>query len=67
MKDVFTIIEKEEWDRGVWRKVGSAFENRDGSINIFLDALPVNGKLHVRDRKSKGDAPSPAPDQAAEE
>ncbi|MEW6440242.1 MAG: hypothetical protein AB1640_04830 [bacterium] len=53
MKDVFTIIEKEGWDKGIWRKVGSAFENRDGSLTIFLDALPVNGRLHVRERKPK--------------
>jgi hypothetical protein len=53
MKDVFTIIEKEGWDKGVWRKVGTAFENKDGSLTIFLDALPVNGKLLVRERKAK--------------
>lgn len=54
MKDVFTITEKEGWEKAVWRKVGTAFENKDGSFTIFLDALPVNGKLHIRDRKSKG-------------
>ena len=58
MKDVFTIIEKEGWDKAVWLKVGAAFENRDGSLNLFLDAFPVNGKLHVRERKAKQGAPS---------
>lgn len=58
MKDVFTIIEKEGWDKAVWLKVGAAFENRDGSLTLFLDALPVNGKLHVRERKTKQDASS---------
>jgi hypothetical protein len=58
MKDVFTIIEKEEWSKGVWIKVGTAFENRDGSLNIFLDALPCNGRLHVRERKVKPSTPS---------
>jgi hypothetical protein len=53
MKDVFMIIEKEGWDKAVWRKVGTAFENRDGSLNLFLDAFPMNGKLHVRERKVK--------------
>ena len=53
MKDVFTIIEKEGWDKSVWLKVGAAFENRDGSLTLFLDALPVNGKLHVRERRGK--------------
>ena len=53
MKDVFTIIEKEGWDKPVWCKIGAAFDNRDGSLTLFLDALPVNGKLHVRERKVK--------------
>jgi hypothetical protein len=58
MKDVFTIIEKEGWDKNIWRKVGNAFENRDRSLTLFLDALPVNGKLHVRERKVKQSASS---------
>ena len=53
MKDVFTIVEKEGWDKSLWLRVGSAFENRDGSTTILLDALPVNGKLQVRDRRAK--------------
>jgi hypothetical protein len=47
-----------------WTRVGSAFENKDGSITCLLDALPVSGKLQIRedDRDSKrggggGDAP----------
>jgi hypothetical protein len=58
MKDVFTIVEKEGWDKSLWIRVGSAFENRDGSLTILLDALPVNGKLQVRERKAR--EPSPA-------
>ncbi len=56
MKDVFTIVEKEELERAIWIRVGTAFENRDGSLNIFLDALPISGKLQVRDRREKADA-----------
>ena len=32
-----------------WTRIGAAFENNDGSINIKLDALPVNGEIHVRE------------------
>ena len=53
MKDVYTIVEKEGWEKDFWIRIGTAFENRDGSQTILLDALPVNGKLHVRDRKKK--------------
>jgi len=29
--------------------VGAAFVNRDGSLSVRLDAMPVNGKLQIRD------------------
>jgi hypothetical protein len=47
-KDVYTIIERDD-AKPFWLKIGAAFANRDGSINIKLNALPVNGVLHVRD------------------
>jgi hypothetical protein len=36
-----------------WREVGVAFVNRDGSITLHLDALPLSGKLQVREREPK--------------
>ena len=50
MLEVFTIIET-DGGKARWTKVGVAFINRDQSINVKLDALPVNGTLHVRERK----------------
>jgi hypothetical protein len=35
-------------------RVGVAFENKDGSLNVLLDALPLTGRLQIRDRN--GDA-----------
>jgi hypothetical protein len=32
-----------------WTRVGVAFVNRDGSMNVKLEAVPVNGEIHVRD------------------
>lgn len=32
-----------------WIRIGRAFRNKDGSINVYLDALPVAGKLQLRD------------------
>jgi len=32
-----------------WMRVGTAFPNRDQSINLYLDALPTNQKLQVRE------------------
>lgn len=38
-----------------WMRVGSAFENRDGSLNLYLDALPLGGKLQVREARELED------------
>ena len=46
---VYSITERDGYDRAIWTRVGSAFKNRDGSMNLHLDALPTNGKLHVRE------------------
>lgn len=32
-----------------WLRMGAGFRNRDKSINIYLDGLPVNGKLQLRE------------------
>lgn len=34
-----------------WTRAGSAFVNRDGSINVYLDVLPLDGKLYVKGDK----------------
>jgi hypothetical protein len=44
----YNII-KREGTKNIWSRVGSAFKNRDGSFNIFLDSFPVGGKLHIRE------------------
>jgi hypothetical protein len=43
----YTVV---EWGEGksYWLRVGNAFENRDGSLNVYLDAIPVNGRLQIR-------------------
>jgi hypothetical protein len=36
-----------------WTRVGVAFVNRDSSLNVVLEALPTDGKLHIRDFKER--------------
>ncbi len=36
-----------------WVRIGVAFTNQDGSLNVLLDALPVQGRLHIRDLKPR--------------
>ena len=48
---VYSIKETVEKDekRTLWVKAGTAWVNRDGSLNVYLDVLPLDGKLHVRE------------------
>jgi len=52
MKDVFAIYESkgEGRERSRWVRVGVAFDNRDGSLNVLLDAVPLSGRLQIRNR-----------------
>ena len=64
-KDVFTIKENGK-DKGYWVKIGRAFVNKDGSLNVYLDALPLTGQLHIRDPKPKEGARAQVKEPAAQ-
>jgi len=32
-----------------WMRLGTAFTNKDGSLNVYLDAFPTDRKLQIRD------------------
>jgi hypothetical protein len=51
---VFSI--REGKGGSIWVRAGSAFVNKDGSLNVLLDVLPLDGKLHVREAADKRDA-----------
>lgn len=48
-KVVYTIVERARDKRKFWLRIGAAFTNRDGSLNVHLDAVPTNGTLHIRE------------------
>lgn len=59
---VFTITEREKDGKKFWVRLGTAFRNRDGSLNATLDGMPTNGTLHIRevrpsDHQREGGAP----------
>jgi hypothetical protein len=64
MKAVYTIIERGQ-GKSFWVRVGVGFTNRDGSLNLRLDAVPVNGTLQVRDWEPYDRRPEGADPQAA--
>lgn len=36
-----------------WTRIGSAFDNADGSITLLCDAVALSGKMQIRDDDDK--------------
>ncbi len=53
-KIVYAVIERGA--RRHWLRIGLAFPNRDGSLNVRLDALPLSGQLQIRNDVSRGES-----------
>ncbi len=49
LKAVFTVTERA--GKSYWTRVGFGSVNSDGSINLKLEAIPINGQLQVRDHE----------------
>lgn len=47
--NVYTIRRRPGMERSFWMKIGVGFVNTDGSINLYLDAAPLDGKLQLRE------------------
>jgi hypothetical protein len=47
MKMVYVITQRN--NKSYWNRIGVAFVNNDGSLNVRLEALPVSGELQIRD------------------
>jgi len=54
-REVYTIIpNRKDPTKSHFLRIGSAFVNKDGSENIYLEAMPLDGKLQLRDPKTVG-------------
>jgi hypothetical protein len=60
---VYAVVPKQE-GKDVWLRVGSAFENRDGSVTVLLDAVPIGGRLQIREYQPR-DVPTARPSEEA--
>ena len=65
VKIAYTVVERQKDGRQFWVRVGAAFVNRDGSLNVRLDAMPVNGKLQIRDYQPRDGRDTSDREQAA--
>jgi len=57
MKIVYVISERGQ--KSYWNRIGVAFTNHDGSLNVKLDAVPVTGELQIRDYVAREDTSIP--------
>ena len=57
MKIVYVISERNS--KSYWNRIGVAFVNNDGSINVKLDAVPVTGELQIRDYSAREEGVGP--------
>jgi hypothetical protein len=63
---VYAINEKEGERTAWWQRIGAAYTNRDGSINIVLDALPLGtNRLQVREQRDEARPAAGAPQHGA--
>jgi hypothetical protein len=51
--------------KSYWTRIGVAFENRDGSWTLEMSAIPMNGRLHMRDPQPREKDGSFVPDGAS--
>ena len=59
-KVVYAVIER--GPKKHWLRIGIAFVNKDGSLNVRLDAVPLTGQLHIRDEPSRPPTAEPVAD-----
>jgi hypothetical protein len=67
MKSVWTMVERTSAAAGTrtyWTRVGVGFVNRDGSVTLRLDAIPINGQLQVREWEPADRRPDASDPQA---
>ena len=65
VKLAYTIVKRDKDGRKFWVRVGAAFVDRDGSLSVRLDAMPVNDQLHIRDYQPSGNRDGAPQRQAA--
>ena len=51
----YAVTPRAEGEKDQWTRVGAAFENKDGSLTVRLDAVPTNGKLLLQEPKIDDD------------
>lgn len=57
--EVFTVIPAAtEEGRDYWHRIGSAWVNRDRSVTVRLNSLPLNGELIIKQPRPRAEGSS---------
>ena len=54
---VYWIRDRGEGRKASWTEIGVGFVNRDGSVNLALNLVPLDGRVQLRkieERREKG-------------
>jgi len=38
-----------------WTPIGTAWKNKDGSLNLTVEAVPLSGRMQIRKRDERSD------------
>jgi hypothetical protein len=60
---LFGVVQREGMEKGFWTRIGTAFQNQDGSWNLRFDYLPTDRGVTIQMRAVK--AGDDAGDRAA--
>ena len=53
--EILGVVTRGEGKKGYWTRIGTAFKNRDGSLNLRFDYLPADlagTTIQVRERRA---------------
>jgi hypothetical protein len=53
LKICYNITRRHE--KKYWTRIGVAFVNVDGSVNVKLESFPINGEFQIRDYVPRND------------
>ncbi len=52
-RELWGVVSREGSEKDFWTRIGTAFENKDGSWNLLFDYYPTSSNITVQMRKPK--------------
>ncbi len=52
-RELFGAIRREGSEKNFWTRIGTAFENKDGSWNLLFDYIPTSSDTTIQMREPK--------------